>query len=76
MRNHIAVRRLGALTALAVAALIAGSAGPASASTTSQSSCIAKHSQEYVWYTSSCTGHDEPEIDPLSNRDGSAQDLT
>ncbi|HEV8178696.1 MAG TPA: hypothetical protein VGP54_00160 [Gaiellaceae bacterium] len=27
-------------------------------------------------YTGSCTGHDEPEIDPLSNGPGSAQDLT
>jgi hypothetical protein len=41
-----------------------------------QSLCIGHHPQEFVWYTSSCTGHDEPEIDPLSNAPGSAQDLT
>jgi hypothetical protein len=41
-----------------------------------QSLCIGHHPQPAVWYTSSCTGHDEPEIDPLSNRAGSAQDLT
>jgi hypothetical protein len=43
---------------------------------TSQSMCIGHHPQDFVWYTSSCTGHDEPELDPLSNRAGSAQDLT
>jgi hypothetical protein len=42
----------------------------------SQSLCIGHHPMEYVWYTSSCTGHDEPEIDPLSTRAGSARDLT
>jgi hypothetical protein len=41
-----------------------------------QSLCIAHHPQGYVWYTRSCTGHDEPEIDPLSNHAGSARDLT
>jgi hypothetical protein len=41
-----------------------------------QSLCIGHHPQDFVWYTSSCTGHDEPEIDPLSNHAGSAQDLT
>jgi hypothetical protein len=50
---------------------------PASAgSTAAQSLCIAHHPQDYVWYTHSCTGHDEPELDPLSNRAGSARDLT
>ncbi len=41
-----------------------------------QSLCIGHHPQEYVWYTHSCTGHDEPELDPLSNQAGSAQNLT
>jgi hypothetical protein len=41
-----------------------------------QALCIGHHPQDFVWYTSSCTGHDEPEIDPLSNHAGSAQDLT
>jgi hypothetical protein len=64
---------------LGLAALVlalAGAGGALGASSTSQSTCIAHHPQEYVWYTGSCTGHDEPEIDPLSNRAGSAQDLT
>src|SRR5215470_8678339 len=41
-----------------------------------QSLCIGHHPQEYIWYAAGCTGHDEPEIDPLSNRPGSAKDLT
>jgi hypothetical protein len=45
------------------------------ASTTAESLCIGHHPQDYVWYTRSCTGHDEPELDPLSNNPGSAQDL-
>lgn len=71
-------KRVALLSALAAAAFAAfGLTGPAAASSTmSQSACIAHHSQEFVWYTSSCTGHDEPEIDPLSNKPGSAQDLT
>jgi hypothetical protein len=52
------------------------SAGATGASSNAQSLCIAHHPQDFVWYTSSCTGHDEPEIDPLSNRAGSAQDIT
>ena len=41
-----------------------------------QAQCIGHHPQDFVWYTTSCTGHDEPEIDPISSRPGSAQDLT
>ena len=48
----------------------------ASSSANSQSLCIAHHPQAGVWYTRSCTGHDEPEIDPISNQPGSAQDIT
>src|SRR5437763_647882 len=60
------------LSALTLSPVSAG----ASASSNAQSLCIAHHPQDFVWYTHSCTGHDEPEIDPLSNRAGSAQDLT
>ncbi len=62
----------------AVAAALAGAAAAprANAAGGGQSLCIAHHPQEFVWYTASCTGHDEPEIDPLSNAPGSAQDLT
>jgi hypothetical protein len=70
---------LGAAALVAsLSALVVGpaSAGVAGASGSSQALCIGHHPMEYVWYTSGCTGHDEPEIDPLSNRPGSAQDLT
>jgi hypothetical protein len=42
--------------------------------------CIAhvtNHTGEYpIGYTASCSGHDEPELDPVSSLPGSAQDLT
>jgi hypothetical protein len=62
----------------AAAAALAGAAATprARAAAGGQSLCIGHHPQEYVWYTGSCTGHDEPEIDPLSSAPGSAQDLT
>jgi hypothetical protein len=74
-------RKFALSAAAVVASLTAlvfgpGAIGAGAVSTTSQSLCIGHHPQEYVWYTSSCTGHDEPEIDPLSNKAGSAQDLT
>src|SRR5262245_56986754 len=79
-------RRLLPLAAIAVvaAAMVAavtlrGATSPARAASPSsqgQSMCIGHHPQEYIWYSGSCTGHDEPEIDPLSNHPGSAKDLT
>ena len=75
-------RRLLSLSASAAALLLAALIGPsigvsaAGNSANAQSLCIAHHPQPFVWYTASCTGHDEPEIDPLSNHAGSAQDLT
>lgn len=69
----------GAILSLAGAVVAQRLAPRASAATTpsqGQSLCIAHHPKEFVWYSHSCTGHDEPEIDPLSNRAGSAQDLT
>jgi len=46
-----------------------------------QSACLAHHPQylenEFeVRYSSGCTGHDEPELDPVSSAPGSARDLT
>jgi hypothetical protein len=63
-------------SALSVFALSPMSAVASGGSSNAQSLCIAHHPADFVWYTHSCTGHDEPEIDPLSNRAGSAQDLT
>ena len=64
--------------ACAVAAVLAGAAGAprAHAAAGGQSLCIGHHPQGDIWYSGSCTGHDEPEIDPLSTAPGSAQDLT
>ena len=72
------------VSAAALPALVVGlalgpfalGAGAAGGSGNAQSLCIAHHPQDFVWYTESCTGHDEPEIDPLSNHKGSAQDIT
>jgi hypothetical protein len=71
--------RLLSLLALVPAAAfaLAGAAAPrAHAGGNGTSLCIGHHPQGDIWYTSSCTGHDEPEIDPLSSAPGSAQDLT
>ena len=62
----------------AVAALIIGTAGTAHANS---SGCLAHHPQYLegkfeVHYDAGCTGHDEPELDPLSSAPGSARDLT
>jgi hypothetical protein len=70
--SHLRLRV--SLTAIAGAAALA--LLPATASATPQSLCIGHHPQPYVWYTHSCTGHDEPELDPISNAPGSAQNLT
>src|SRR5215471_11485321 len=66
-----------ALLAAIVVGLLGAAAAPrAHAGGNGTSLCIGHHPQADIWYTSSCTGHDEPEIDPLSNAPGSAQDLT
>lgn len=67
------------MLALAVTIAVHNTAQIAHAAPTTsggQSLCIGHHPQDFVWYTSSCTGHDEPELDPLSSQPGSAQDLT
>jgi hypothetical protein len=68
---------IAAAFAIAVAGGVFATGASASGSSgTGQSLCIGHHPQEFVWYTSSCTGHDEPELDPLSSAPGSAQNLT
>ncbi|HEX6761341.1 MAG TPA: hypothetical protein VF094_00935 [Gaiellaceae bacterium] len=81
---------VGVLTALAVAALFAGTGGATGNGRTSSSTaasgstgggCIA-HRPAYiedvfeVAYAAGCSGHDEPELDPVSGAAGSAKDLT
>jgi hypothetical protein len=62
---------------VAAVAFVGSAAAPrAHAAAGGQSLCIGHHPQEYIWYAGSCTGHDEPEIDPLSSAPGSARDLT
>ena len=74
---------LGAALSLPSAA--AASAGTQAAKTvtgaTSQGQsggvCIGRHpNPAAAWYTGACSGHDEPELDPVSSLPGSAQDLT
>jgi hypothetical protein len=71
-----------ALAASAGAAAVAGPAGAAQASggQSGGGACIAHHPNsdaEYpIWYAAGCTGHDEPELDPVSSLAGSARDLT
>jgi hypothetical protein len=66
-------RHLVASLLLIGAALLTASSA---ASAAPQSLCIGHHPQPFVWYTHSCTGHDEPELDPVSSAPGSAQNLT
>lgn len=63
----------------AFAALVIFAALPATAQTVT--GCLAHHPQYIqgqfeVSYTPGCTGHDEPEFDPVSSAPGSARDLT
>src|ERR1700757_580276 len=76
------IRRLllHTLTIMLLAMLAIGiSSIPAYASTSGAGDCVAHHfdsSPQYpIWYTAGCTGHDEPELDPVSSLAGSAQNL-
>lgn len=64
----------------AASALLATGAARASTAQSGGGGCIAHpfaYSEEYpVAYTAGCSGHDEPELDPVSSRAGSAEDLT
>ena len=60
-----------------------GGIAQASAASTGKlgSGCIAHHPNYVegtfeVQYAAGCSGHDEPELDPVSSAPGSAQDLT
>src|SRR5207248_10598473 len=69
---------LAAVGALTAAVFVAGGAGAAGQS---GSACIA-HRPAYIEdvfessYTAGCTGHDEPELDPVSSAPGSARNIT
>jgi len=76
-------RRVAVLVALAAGASAASILGSVSASATNTqgSGCLA-HRGAYVEgvveirYDAGCSGHDEPELDPLSSAPGSARELT
>ncbi len=72
----IAATITAVLLAFTATVIHAPAVGVHAAGDNGQSLCIAHHPQDFVWYTHSCTGHDEPELDPLSNHPGSAQDIT
>jgi hypothetical protein len=82
--RRVSLRVLGlvGIVALALGALAAGvshlaapAAKAAPPASHGQSVCVAHHPQEYISYAAGCTGHDEPELDPLSDHPGSAQDI-
>jgi hypothetical protein len=66
--------------ALSGAGLSLAATEPAAATARSgPGDCIAHRPNEVageVWYTAGCSGHDEPELDPVSSQPGSARDLT
>ena len=78
---------LAAALASAVAMLPAQSHGPlftiqaatgvtSAATGVTSTICLAHHPAPPYYYAPNCTGHDEPELDPVSQAPGSAQDLT
>src|SRR3954452_14125351 len=65
----------------AAVAAVASLAGAGQSHATVSASCLAHHPQYIentieVQYSTGCTGHDEPELDPLSSAPGSGTDLT
>ena len=75
---------VGAVSASALVVALAAAAGfyawspsaHADANPLGQNDCIGRHPQSEIYYAANCSGHDEPEIDPVSNHPGSAQDIT
>ena len=72
---------LSASAGAASASTSSGSVTSASAGDTSTENCLAHvvgglSEDWYNYYTPGCTGHDEPELDPVSSAPGSAQNIT
>lgn len=65
---------------LGTSAGVAAAGQPTSASQSGAGDCVAHHpnstAQFPIWYAAGCTGHDEPELDPVSSLAGSARNLT
>ncbi|HKD32579.1 MAG TPA: hypothetical protein VKB73_03810 [Gaiellaceae bacterium] len=65
----------------AVAAVVLGLGASTGSAATTATSCLAhvpgvQSEDWYEYYTPGCTGHDEPELDPVSSAPGSAQNIT
>jgi hypothetical protein len=79
----VEMRRIGLAVAVSALALPVAMLAPIGASQAAggQGACIA-HRPAYIEdvfeprYSAGCSGHDEPELTPLSDQPGSAQDLT
>ncbi len=74
-RVSLAVSVFGVVVCALAVSGVAGASGGGGLS----SGCIAHHPNTIaadIWYTAGCTGHDEPELDPVSGGAGSARDLT
>jgi hypothetical protein len=72
---------LVALAVTALAALLGGAGQSRAGGSSGGGGCLAHHPQYIedvveISYSTGCTGHDEPELDPLSNAPGSARNLT
>ena len=65
-----------AVVLLAVGTSLPATAAPAASQDQSGGACVGHHPNPAAWYTGACSGHDEPELDPVSSLRGSAQDLT
>ena len=78
MGKHGMTRITGGLLGTAAVVLLAvGTSLPAvlavpTASSQDQSGgvCIGHHPNPAAWYTGACSGHDEPELDPVSSLPG------
>lgn len=62
--------------AAATVGLVAGPTVAASASPSTQSGCEGHYPTWGIQYAPGCTGHDEPELDPVSSAPGSGQNAT
>lgn len=70
---------IGSALVIGLGGFAALTSHPAAAQQTGAGDCIAHRPAEttgYHIYTGSCSGHDEPELDPVSSLPGSAQNLT
>jgi hypothetical protein len=73
--------QIGLAMAAAMLAATPATSGAAGTAGGGQSACVGHHPAYVedvfeVHYASACSGHDEPELDPLSNQAGSGENVT